>query len=312
MELKGQSMHNLELINTSIQTAATISEAEAARINESLRSNGIAVIKGFIGQAQLSELQRDAIESLQDGFDAGAAISASIKMAISESTAEFKHPFLISKVAVELAINSSLIRLIEAYLGNEAIIHHALFQRSIPINEPAVDWHVDTGSHKVLNGSKRFPDRRLRMIVYLTDVKSGGLSYIPDSLDAATCFLGLPQGTLYPQSDVSSRLYKRVTINEGAGTVILFDAHGLHRPEPPRDSRIVLNIWFARSDFSASLPPVLVSVASVPKSQLNAAYIFGNERGERVNQASGTQNAQIPLLKRLVLKLATWKKNDSK
>jgi hypothetical protein len=305
-------MHNTELIDTLIQTVGTISEAEAARVNESLRWNGVAVLKGFIGQDQLSGLQQDAIESLQDGFDAGVALSASIKMANSESTAEFKHPFLVSKAAVELAINSSLIGLVEAYLGNQAIIHHALFQRSIPIDEPAVDWHVDTGSNKVLNAGRRFPDRRLRMIVYLTDVKSGGLSYIPDTLDATQHFLSLPQGTLYPQSDASSKLHKRVTINEGAGTVILFDAHGLHRPEPPRDSRIVLNIWFARSDFSASLPPVLVSFANIPQRKLDAAYIFRNERGGRIAKTVGAQSAPVPLWRRMVLKLTTWIKNDSK
>ena len=281
-------MHNINLIKTDIENPGTISNSEMNQIGESLQCNGVAVIKGFIREDLCSGLLQDANECVQDDYDAGVALGAAIKMRNSEATAEFGHPFLVSKAAVDLVTNPLLLKLVETYLGDKAIIHHALFQHSVPISEPAVDWHVDTGSNKVLNGSSRFLDRRLRMIVYLTDVESGGLSYILDSRDATTHFLSLPQGSLYPQSDIPAKLSKAITINETAGTIILFDAHGLHRPEPPKDSRLVLNVWFARADFSASLPPTLISVANIPLNQVENMYIFGNERGAKEKNKNST------------------------
>lgn len=305
-------MNNIEKITTLIQTAGTVAELEMKHISQSLKSNGIAIIKGFIGESQKLQLQRDAAASVQLDYDAGVALGASIKMVASSATAEFRHPLLVSKAAAELVTNSSLLNIIEGYLDSGAIIHHALFQQSVPISVPAVDWHVDTGSNKALNGALRFSDKRLRMIVYLTDVKSGGLSYIIDSRDAAEHFLRLPQEALYPQIDIPTRRDKIVTVNAAAGTIILFDAHGLHRPEPPVDTRLVLNVWFARSDFSASLPPVLVSIANVPQNQLNNIYVFRNERGNQLRSITRRRIEKPALWRRLINKVKRRALNDSK
>lgn len=293
-------MQNIDLVKTVINTPGIISGSEMNQISESLQSSGIAVIKGFIKEDLSSSLLQDANECVQEGYDAGLALGVSIKMGNSEATAEFGHPFLVSKAAVDLVTNPLLLKLVETYLGDKAIIHHALFQHSIPISEPAVDWHVDTGSNKVLNGSNRFLDRRLRMIVYLTNVESGGLSYILDSRDATTHFLSLPPGSLYPQSDIPAKLSKAITINETAGTIILFDAHGLHRPEPPKDSRLVLNVWFARADFSASLPPTLISVANIPPDQVGNMYIFGNERGAKPKHKNSIEKPSLSGIRKII------------
>lgn len=299
-------MLDINLVKTLTETSGAISDSEMCRINDSLKFNGMAVVSGFIRKDMCNRLLQDATECVQDDYDAGRALGAVIKMGNSEATAEFGHPFLVSKGAVDLVTNPILLKIVETYLGDKAIVHHALFQHSVPISEPAVDWHVDTGSNKVLNGGGRFPDRRLRMIVYLTDVESGGLSYILDSRDAATHFLSLPQGGLYPQSDIPAQLQKRVTINEMAGSIILFDAHGLHRPEPPRATRLVLNVWFARSDFSASLPPILFSLAKVPSAQINNIYVFGNERGSSVEKTRRTPSAPASILRNVINRAKNW------
>jgi hypothetical protein len=273
---------NNKLLVTSVEKCFNLTHDELQRVRKSLAANGAAVIKGFIDEKTVISMKSDADRSTKEEFDAGIANSAVIKPKLSRVTADFPHPFLISKSAINVAINHSLIDIVECYLEDKAIIHHGLFQKSFSIAQPAIDWHVDMGSNKTLNSAKKFKDIRLRMIIYLTDVKSGGLSYILDSRDAANYFFKQPAGELYPQSLVPHNSSKKITFNEPAGTIILFDAHGLHRPEAPKEERTVLNVWFARSDFSASLPPVLVSMASINPANFDKLYVFGNERGEQV------------------------------
>jgi len=46
-----------------------------------------------------------------------------------------------------------------------------------------------------------------------------------------------------------------------------------------RAQRLVLNVWFARSDFTGFLPPTIVSLTNWPGENLERAYIFKNARG---------------------------------
>ncbi len=266
-----------DLLVTELQSPWQLSAVDARRIGESLTKNGMATIRNLLPVAAVEAMRQDALSCVRPGFDIGGFFGGSVASSVSAATVEFHHPFLLSASAVELATLPALLDVVEAYLGQRAIVHHAVFQHSLPIDRPAVDWHVDTGSHKLLNGPTRFRDHRLRMIVYLTDVASGGLSYILDSRSATDYFLSLPEGQLFPQHKVPQE--GRVTANERAGTVMLFDTHGLHRPEPPRTPRLVLNVWFARNDFSAALPPVLVSLANLPERHGARSYVFRNARG---------------------------------
>lgn len=240
-----------DLVSVEVMQPGKISPAEFAQIEESLRVNGLAVVKNFIDQAQLIEMIQEAKQCVHPDFEAGGAWGLAIRSSVSPVANEFGHPFLVSRAAAKLVTNSAIIEIVETYINSKAIVHHSLFQESIPRKTSAVDWHVDTGSNKVLNGSKRFPDKRLRMIVYLSDVTGGGLSYLLGTRQATEYFLKLPDNTLFPE-DKLPKLdeERRVTVNEKAGTVMFFDAHGLHKPDPPIDNRLVLNVWFARSDFS--------------------------------------------------------------
>jgi len=281
--LSAASGADASLVTTDVASSNVLSGAESARIKASLHANGVAVIRGFIDSERLRQLREDVVAAVSDDFDFGVPYGFELPAKRTPGTSEFFHPFLFSSAAAALVTSPSLQEIIEDYLGSAAIIHHALFQRSLPVDQPTVDWHVDTGSNKALNGASRFPDRRLRMITYLSDVKSGGLGYILDTRDATKLFLSRPVGELFPLSEVPADPRRRIVIEEPMGTIIFFDAHGLHRPEPPKEDRLVLNTWFARNDFSAKLPPVLVSVAGVPKENYGSMHVFGNARGIALN-----------------------------
>ena len=276
--IKYTNDHNMELMTLKVEHAGKFNDDETVQINQSLEKNGIVVVKEFLTADQLESIAQDGLKCVHPGFDAGKSLGAIISSRTSPSTNEFSHPFLVSKAATDVALNPAIIDIIERYLENSAIVHHAIFQQSFPLEKAAVDWHVDTGSNKALNGLQRFPDRRLRMIVYLNEVKTGGLSYLLDTRAATNYFLNLPIHQQFPEDMIPSFEGRKVTINESAGTIILFDAHGLHRPEPPADTRLVLNVWFARTDFSADLPPVLVDMANISKSGEQKSYIFKNSK----------------------------------
>ena len=290
------------LVNTNVKSPGALGEAEKARIEASLRMNGVAVIRGFMKTAAIGQLRDDALTAVSDDFDFGIQYGFELQAKNTPGTCEFFHPFLYSNAASALVTTPDLVGVVEQYLDSPAIIHHALFQLSKPVDQPTVDWHVDTGSNKFLNGSQRFPDRRLRMIVYLSDVKSGGLAYILDSRDATKRFMNLPIGQLFPEIEVPQDPERRIVIEELAGTIILFDAHGLHRPEAPNENRLVLNTWFARRDFSAKLPPVLVSVASVPEENAANVRLFANARGftpDKLKKRPAAKPSRLAALKAL-------------
>jgi hypothetical protein len=211
----------------------------------------------------------------------------------------------VSREAAELVTAPGLLDLTEAFLGNRAIIHHALFQRSFPLAEPILDWHIDCGSNKALNGPAKFPDVRLRSILYLSDVTSGGFSYtLGSAAEALATFLPLPAGQFFPQAAVPVEADRQMTVDAPAGTLILFNTHGLHRPEAPKSERLVLNTWFARKDFSAKLPPTLFSLAFVPEAQRDRIYIFEGERGNDDRLRTVTPLAPPGILQRIARRLS--------
>jgi hypothetical protein len=271
---------NRDLVTTEMARSGEFSEQESARALSSLRINGLAVLRGYVRGSELASLQNTAAAATMQNVVYGAPISLSIGPVDGLWTREFRHPFLVSGEAAKLVTSPALLDLTEAFLGDRAVIHHGLFQRSFPVAQKILDWHIDCGSNKSLNGTAKFADVRLRSILYLSDVASGGFSYTLGSAGAAlSTFFPLPSGELFPQEAVPIDEERRITVDEPAGTMILFNTHGLHRPEAPKTERLVLNTWFARKDFSAKLPPTLVSLALVPEDQRDRIYVFEGERG---------------------------------
>jgi len=276
-------MIDQSLIPTQIANPYVLSEAEAERILDSLRRNGVAAVRGFVPPQDVAELRQIAEVATTEGFVYGAANSLAVKVVETEGTRDFAHPFLISGAATRIVTNGTFLDLVGAYLGDKPIIHHGLFQRSLPLEEMLLDWHIDCGSNKKLNGIAKFPDIRLRSILYLSDVESGGLGYILGSaMEAKAAFMSAPDSQLFPIDKIPPEPARRVMMNEPAGTLILFDTHGLHRPEVPKQERLVMNVWFARRDFGAKLPPVLFSISNIPVTNRDRMDVFDNTRGAEV------------------------------
>lgn len=250
-------------------------EAEYAQAIASLRRNGIVVIENVLAEETARQFADCAERSLDPGRNAGFANYATLEPVTSSTSIEFHHPFVVSSAATATVANRPLLDLIEDYIGEKARIHSAIFQKTFPIGgRSAVDWHVDCGSNKQLNGTTRFRERRLRSILYLSDVTNGGLGYILDSRDARDIFLAQETGALFPPDRVPADPGRRIEVLAPKGTLILFDTHGLHRPSPLQTERLVMNVWFCGASFPARLPPILLQPGNLPADSLASLYVF--------------------------------------
>ena len=264
-----ESSHRIKL-----KESLDFTESESDQISDELRKNGICVIENYLDPDATDDLLSLANKQLEPSCNAGYASHARIEPRISSHSIEFHHPFLVSKTATLAAVNPSLIKIVEKYLGSQAVIHSSLFQKTIPVSDqPAIDWHIDCGSNKSLNKDQKFPDRRLRSIIYLMDVKDGGLGYIMDSRSALNDFIRLPPGALFPVEKIPVEECRRVEVLAPKGTLILFDTHGLHRPSPLRNTRTVLNTWYCKHDFPALLPPILIDLSNIPEPLHDMLYL---------------------------------------
>ena len=160
------------------------------------------------------------------------------------------------------------------------MIHNALFQISFPREDQPLGYHIDCGSVKSLNPGKKFSDYRLRTILYLNDVESGGFSYILNShSEAFKVFFPLPYSQLFPKENIPADADRRITVHEPAGTLVIFNTHGLHSPTVPKKTRSVLNTWFAKRDFSGNLPATLFALNLVDPDRRHRLHVFDSERG---------------------------------
>ena len=254
-----------------------MSKKEIKKILFLINKNGYVVIKNFYSKKNLKTFVEKASASLEDGYNAGFANFASLKSLSNEFATEFHQPFFVSKVAVSTVLNKQLNDIISSYLGSKPMIHHALFQKTLPNDPNQLDWHIDLGSNKTLNKSQKFKDKRVRMIIYLSKVKTGGLNYIREShKNSVENFINLLPGELYPKNKVPNDPNRKVDITGEPGDVILFDTHGLHKPGKLDEERIVFNVWFCRRDFKGKLPPNIVDIGNINKDELNDISIFSN------------------------------------
>lgn len=286
---------NKNIVFTELKTPLAPTPEEFARIQESIQLNGVAVVKNFLPNSLTEKISRDANLTCAHGYGIGPGLH--IDAAQDPKTHEFRHPYLASRAANEYLFSDAFLKIMDDCLGRDRVIHNALFQYSLPQETMALDFHIDCGSIKALNGLKKFPDFRIRTILYLSDVKNGGFSYILNSHEEALKeFMPLPIGTLFPTEKYPTDPDRRVTVSEKAGTLILFNTHGLHRPEIPKDSRMVLNTWFAKKDFSAKLAPILFSLSFVPENKRDRLGVFDVNKNFKLedyldkNSSNGNNN----------------------
>ncbi|MBN23419.1 MAG: hypothetical protein CL678_19185 [Bdellovibrionaceae bacterium] len=256
--------------------SSSFSEEEENQITESISKNGICIIRNFQSAESVSTLKKEA--ELVCKFGYGIGIGNNLPYVSGQLFSEFRFPYLVSEAAMQYLMDHRLMSTLRNSLGDDFFIHHSLFQISHPRKEQILDFHIDCGSQKALNKKTKFDDYRIRSILYLTDVTSGGFSYIMNTHEKALkTFMNLPDGELFPEDQVPLDDPNRIiNVNEKAGTLVLFNTHGLHRGEIPKETRIVLNTWFAQRDFKATVNPTPFNYSFIKPHQKEHLHVFNS------------------------------------
>ena len=178
-------MYNYSEISHKSKQSSYLEESEIDEIVNKIKKNGICKLSGYLTEDIVKEIQSSAQFVTSKKKILKLTNKAHIKANFYKNHVEFEHPFLISKGTFNFILRSDFISIFEKYIQDNIRIHHTIFQRSRKNENPLLGLHIDTGSIKSLNGNKQFSDKRLRCIVYLSDVNEetgGGLGYAPGSL----------------------------------------------------------------------------------------------------------------------------------
>jgi hypothetical protein len=255
-------LNNSEISHQS-KKSLCLENSEIDEIVNKIKKNGICKLSGYLTADIVKEIKSSAqlITSKKEIFKLNN--KATIKSNFYQRVIEFEHPFLISKGAFNFILRSDFISIFEKYIGEDVRIHHTIFQRSLKNENPSLGLHIDTGSVKSLNGNKQFSDKRLRCIVYLSDVNEetgGGLGYVPGSLiKASEISEAINVNKLDEIINIkkNENKYKKISVQGQAGDILLFDTFGFHCPSPIFKERLVMNIWFCGQSFLGRIPSLI-------------------------------------------------------
>jgi hypothetical protein len=240
-----------------------LGNSEIEGIVEKIRKYGVCKLSGYLTEEILKEMKSSAQSIVSKKEISKLHNKSTIKANFYKNTVEFEHPFLVSKGVYNFILRSDFISIFERYIGDDVRIHHTIFQRSLKNENPSLGMHIDTGSVKSLNGNKQFSDKRLRCIVYLSNVNDetgGGLGYVPGSLiEASEISQAINLNKLDELINIkkNKNKYQLINIKGNAGDILLFDTFGFHCPTPIFKERLVMNIWFCGQSFSGQLPSII-------------------------------------------------------
>ena len=182
---------------------------DSAAIVERLRADGVCVLKHYVDRAPLASLQRAAAAILD-------AIPADERGVSNAKHLDLgRHPLL-----AQLLLDEVVLAVCEAYYGRPVFLAHSRLERlepTTPYDDRAFQWHHDTkGTY-------------LRAMWLLTDVPSDGqrMSFAEGS-HRQWRPPARYEDTRVP--DAEARALGPVMECAGpAGSVVLFDANGIHR-----------------------------------------------------------------------------------
>jgi hypothetical protein len=255
-------MFNYSKIFHKSRQSLYLEKSEIDEIVNKIKNNGVCKLSGYLTEDIIKEMQSSAKLITSKSEILKLHNKAYIKPNFYQRMIEFEHPFLISKGAFNFILRSDFISIFEKYIEDDIRIHHTIFQRSLKNENPPLGLHIDTGSIKSLNGNKQFSDKRLRCIVYLSDVNEetgGGLGYAPGTLiEASQISKAINLNKLDELINVkkNENKNKSISIHGKTGDILLFDTFGFHCPTPIFKERLVMNIWFCGQSFLGKIPSI--------------------------------------------------------
>jgi hypothetical protein len=204
----------------STSTAPDARTDRADRLFDELEETGLCVVPNAISPEQLASMQRAFASRLTrlrwnnvDGY-----VRTELFRHMVEDVLTLDQGF------VDIALNPTIKRILNRYLGEGYELTEAKGWKSIPTRRDFHGWHGDAWYDQAAASEIH---REVKLAIYLTDVQSGHFEYIKGS-----------HRKEHPRSVKNSEVENvpRSQIAElraPAGTVFLFDTSGIHRQSVP-------------------------------------------------------------------------------
>ena len=194
--------------------------SEVNSVLSRLQQEGVAVIQGLVTPEALRSMQQAFAARLQrirwNNFDG------------YQKTEPYRHlvedVLTLDQGFMDLVLHPLVKGVLNSYLGDEYELTEAKGWKSLPTKRDFHGWHGDAWYDQSVSQTIH---REVKLAIYLTDVRSGGLNYIKGSHQKQ-------HPRIVKNSEVSEVHAERILNLTGpAGSVILFDTSGIHRQGVP-------------------------------------------------------------------------------
>jgi hypothetical protein len=195
-------------------------DVEVDEVFSRLHQDGIAVLTGLVPLTTLQSMQKAFATRLQrirwnnlEGY---------------QKTEPYRHlvedVLILDQGFVDLVLHPLVKAVLNRYVGDEYELTEAKGWKSLPTQRDFHGWHGDAWYDQSLSGTIH---REVKLAIYLTDVRSGGLNYIKGSHQKQ-------HPRIVKNAEVTGGASEQILDVTGpAGTAILFDTSGIHRQGVP-------------------------------------------------------------------------------
>ncbi|HEX3279724.1 MAG TPA: phytanoyl-CoA dioxygenase family protein [Pyrinomonadaceae bacterium] len=195
-------------------------DVEVDAVFSRLQQDGIAVVNGLVPLA--------ALHAMQKAFGARLQRIRWNNLEGYEKTEPYRHlvedVLMLDQGFVDLVLHPLVKAVLNRYLGDDYELTEAKGWKSLPTKRDFHGWHGDAWYDQSAGATIH---REVKLAIYLTDVRSGGLNYIKGSHQKQ-------HPRIVKNAEVASVLSEQILDVTGpAGTVILFDTSGIHRQGVP-------------------------------------------------------------------------------
>lgn len=239
--------------------------AEVEHVLSLLQQDGVAVLSGLVLPESLHAMQESFATRLQrirwNNFEG------------YQKTEPYRHlvedVLMLDQGFVDLVLHPLVKEVLNRYLGDEYELTEAKGWKSLPTKRDFHGWHGDAWYDQSVNETIH---REVKLAIYLSDVRSGGLNYIKGSHQKQ-------HPRIVKNSELSEADSEQILNLTGpAGTAILFDTSGIHRQGVPMlEERQAC--FFNYHDPNIALQREDVDYYRYHPLLLNAAFL-GNLSGE--------------------------------
>ncbi len=189
-------------------------------LTNQLDRDGIVILPGFVTEPQL--------QGMQQAFEARLRHMAWNDTLGYERTEMYRHMIqdvlILDQGFLDVALHPIALQVLKEYIGPQFQLVEAKGWLSLPTKKNFHGWHGDAWYDQ--NRVSAIP-REVKLVIYLTDVRSGAFTYIKGTHRKQ-------HPRLVPSHELAKVPKDRIVEVLGtAGSAVLFDTSGIHRQATP-------------------------------------------------------------------------------